>query len=91
MFILKFLRSAVMSPGTAGSQLPAHCRKTYSRKYLTDRNPTGIVSRNGKKKREETESKGHSERGKERGRDWRRAANAFCRNWLLNVPVIGVI
>lgn len=37
------------------------------------------------------ESKGHSERGKERGRDWRAAANAFCRNWLPNVPVIGAI
>lgn len=44
------------------------------------------------KKRNRNEGeKGHSEQGKERGRDWRMAANAFCRNWLLNVSVIGVI
>lgn len=36
-------------------------------------------------------SKGHSEGGKERGRACGMAANAFCRNWLLNVPIIGAI
>lgn len=79
------LQGWFMAPWVLWGRAFAHWRKTYSRKYLTNSNPTGIVRWHGKKG--ERESKGHSERGKERGT----AANAFCRTWLLNVPVIGAI